>query len=246
MIKQLSIIIPAYNEGKYIPQTLESIASQEFNGDLEVIVVDGQSEDDTIAVASRYESLIKSLRIIASTRDIGHQRNVGADSSHYSFLLFVDADVILPPGVLNALAVKIKSNRPFVASVFHVPNRMNIRDAAVLGLTYGLLGLARIGGYPVTNGDFLLTTRETHYELAHGFAENTLMGEDTDYGLRCFRAGAKYYFFPTISIIASDRRVRDMGRLPLLFTWSRAFIHVIRKGPIPKDSNRKYPYGHYV
>ena len=245
MISGLSIVIPAYNEADYISRTLESIARQDFEGNLEVIVVDGHSEDDTIAVASAYKSRIDNLRVLTSERDIGRQRNAGAALSKNPFILFMDADVILPSGVLNKLSRETTWSEPFVATVLHTGEDMNLTDRAVLVLTYALLGVARLGGCPVTNGDFLLTTRETHDRLAHGFAEDTLLGEDTDYGLRCYRAGARYHFYYNISIIASDRRAREMGRLRLVLTWSRAFIHVVRKGPVPRDSSISYRYGQY-
>jgi glycosyltransferase involved in cell wall biosynthesis len=245
MIPGLSIVIPAYNEADYISRTLESIACQDFEGDLEVIVVDGHSEDDTIAVASAHKSRIGNLSIISAGRDIGRQRNAGAALSKNPYILFMDSDVILPPGVLNKLSRKTTWNKPFVATAVHTGEHMSLVDHVVLILIYALLGLAWLGRCPVTNGDFLLTTRETHERLAHGFAEDTLLGEDTDYGLRCFRAGARYHFYSTIKIIASDRRMREMGRRRLVLIWSRAFIHVIRKGPVPKDSALNYPYGQY-
>ena len=245
MIPGLSIVIPAYNEADYISQTLDSIACQDFEGNLEVIVVDGHSEDDTIAVASAYKSRINNLSVLTAERDIGRQRNAGAALSKYPYILFMDSDVTLPPGVLNKLSRETTWSEPFVGTVLHIGEHMNPADYAVLVLTYALLGVARLGRCPVTNGDFLLTTRETHDRLAHGFAEGALLGEDTDYGLRCYRAGARYHFYYDISIIASDRRVREMGRMRLVLTWSRAFIHVVRKGPVPRDSNISYRYGQY-
>lgn len=245
MISALSIVIPAYNETDYISRTLESIACQDFEGELEVIVVDGNSEDDTIAVASAYKSRIENLSIITAGRDIGTQRNAGAALSRSPYLLFMDSDVILPPGVLNKLSRKTTWSEPFVATALHIGEHMSLLDRAFLVLTYALLGIARLRGCPVTNGDFLFTTRETHDRIAHGFAEDTLLGEDTDYGLRCFRGGAKYHFYFTISIISSDRRLREMGRLRVLLIWCRSFLHVVRKGPVPRDSTLTYPYGHY-
>lgn len=245
MITHLSIVIPAYNEAQFIPMTLESLAQQDFLGHLEVLVVDGDSTDDTVAVASSYKSRIDSLRVIRAKRDVGHQRNVGAEQADYPYLLFLDADVILPPGTLNALAGKVKSSKPFIATVFHVSESMNVGTRAALFILYLLMGIARLAKCPVISGDFLLTTRETHDRIAHGFAENFLLGEDTDYGLRCVRAGARYHFYWSISVISSDRRARELGRLRLILVWARAFIHVIRKGPVPKTSGLSYPFGHY-
>jgi glycosyltransferase involved in cell wall biosynthesis len=245
MITQLSIVIPAYNEAQFLPRLLESLAQQQFTGELEVIVVDGSSTDDTVAVASSYKSLIGDLHVIEAGRDVGRQRNIGAARSHNPYLLFLDADVILPLGALNALSAKVKSGKPFIATVFHISDPMNLRTRAALCVLYTLMMIARLAKCPVMSGDFLLTTRQTHDQLAHGFAEGFLLGEDTDYGLRCVRAGARYHFYWSVSVIASDRRAREIGRLRLIFVWARAFIHVLRKGPVPKSSGLSYPFGHY-
>jgi glycosyltransferase involved in cell wall biosynthesis len=245
MITALSIIIPAYNEAQFLPKLLESLVQQQFAGELEVVVVDGSSTDDTVAIASSYKSRIGNLHVIEAERDIGHQRNIGAAQSHNPYLLFLDADVILPPGTLNAISVKVKSGKPFIATVFHVSEPMSLSTRAALCVLYTLMTIARLAKCPVMSGDFLLTTRQTHDQLAHGFAEGFLLGEDTDYGLRCVRAGARYHFYWTVSVIASDRRAREIGRLRLIMMWARAFIHVLRKGPVPKSSGLSYPFGHY-
>ena len=50
---KITIIIPSYNSSKYIEETLHSIFSQDYS-DLEVILVDGKSSDDTISIANRF------------------------------------------------------------------------------------------------------------------------------------------------------------------------------------------------
>ncbi len=57
-----SIIIPTYNSGQTLDAALSSIAEQSFK-DLEVIIQDGNSQDDTVAVAERYATRIPALRI---------------------------------------------------------------------------------------------------------------------------------------------------------------------------------------
>ena len=51
MAPYLSVVIPAYNEGRYLVSCLQSLKAQEFDGPSEIIVVDNNSTDDTAAVA---------------------------------------------------------------------------------------------------------------------------------------------------------------------------------------------------
>lgn len=241
-MNELSIIIPTLNEENYLPLLLASIAGQNFQGKLQVIVVDGQSNDKTVRVAKKFAGQIAELEVLTATPNAGRQRNVGADKAKFEYLLFLDADVILPPNFLNRLAPKIKISAPFVAAVSHVAPKMSVLDTATLAIVYILFFISWLAGTPVTNGDFILTNRENHRRI-NGFKEGAILGEDTDYGVRSVKRGAKYKFYFSPHIIASDRRVREMGRWRLLVVWSKVFIRVRRHGPT--YSGVDYPFGHY-
>lgn len=95
-MRDLSIIIPAYNEAGRIGETLESIATflEERNMDDEVIVVDDGSTDDTIVVVEGYRPLFRRLRVVQSERNLGkgHAVRKGMLTGTGRYRLFLDAD----------------------------------------------------------------------------------------------------------------------------------------------------------
>jgi glycosyltransferase involved in cell wall biosynthesis len=54
-MQKVSILIPVYNTAEYLAETLESCLAQTY-GNIEIVVVDDGSTDDSLAVAKRYES----------------------------------------------------------------------------------------------------------------------------------------------------------------------------------------------
>lgn len=247
MVTELSIVIPALNEADYLPRLLDSIAKQTYQGKLEVIVVDGHSEDNTAGLARSYAGRVPGLQVVEAKRDIGHQRNQGAKRAQYRYLLFLDADVLLPPRFLEQLAAKTTITKPFVAAAMHSADNVTLFDRVFLAVGYTLCFIAWVSRVPMINGDFIFTTRENHRKIG-GFAEGALMGEDADYGLRSIRAGAAYHFYLRPVVIGSPRRARDMGRARLMLLWARGFMYVRKHGPIYKDGrlgNIDYPFGHY-
>jgi glycosyltransferase involved in cell wall biosynthesis len=247
MVTELSIVIPALNEADYLPRLLDSIAKQTYQGKLEVIVVDGDSEDNTAGIARSYAGRVPGLQVIAARRDIGRQRNQGAERAQYHYLLFLDADVLLPPHFLEQLAAKTKITKPFVAAAMHTAENVTFFDRIFLAVGYTLCFIAWVSRVPMINGDFIFTTRENHRKIG-GFAEGALMGEDADYGLRSIRAGAVYRFYFRPVILGSPRRAREIGRARLMLLWARAFVYVRKHGPIYKDSafgSVEYPFGQY-
>jgi len=90
-----SIIIPVYNEEKNINRVLESLADDKG---LEIIVVDGRSEDRTVEFASRFP-----VKVIQCSKNRALQMNKGAEASCGDMLLFLHADCFLEKGSIGAI-----------------------------------------------------------------------------------------------------------------------------------------------
>ncbi|MHA1917813.1 MAG: glycosyltransferase [Candidatus Ranarchaeia archaeon] len=107
----ISIIIPTYNEEKYIRQTLLHAKSQKYSGKFEIIVSDCNSTDKTREIAEE-----NSARVInCSMKGTGAARNMGADAAKGDILLFVDADAWLPPDYLEEAYKKLVEEPDIVA-----------------------------------------------------------------------------------------------------------------------------------
>ncbi len=98
--RDVSVIIPALNEGCSIARAIESV------GDAgQVTVVDGGSRDATVEIASRYPL----VEVIRSQAGRGIQLHCGANASQGSILLFLHADCVLAPGTLSEIAAAISN-----------------------------------------------------------------------------------------------------------------------------------------
>ncbi len=86
---KISVIVPAYNEASTIENTLNNLLLQKEDIH-ELIVIDGGSSDETIALASRYAD------VYSSPKGRANQMNFGVTKSTGNVLLFVHADTLLP------------------------------------------------------------------------------------------------------------------------------------------------------
>lgn len=108
---KFSIIIPAYNSEKFIEECLNSIFSQTYKN-IEVIVVDDCSTDNTLKVLEGYKQ-IKIFSTKVNSRQ-GVARNIGLENCTGDYVLFVDSDdTLYDLEVISKIADKInKSNYP--------------------------------------------------------------------------------------------------------------------------------------
>ncbi len=88
-----SIIIPTLNEEKFLPRVLTNL--QKFTEELEIIISDGGSTDNTIKIA---ENL--GAKVCSSKKGKGMQMNKAAQSSNGEVLIFLHADTFLPDDAL--------------------------------------------------------------------------------------------------------------------------------------------------
>src|ERR1700704_4755874 len=93
----VSVIVPAYNESRYIEEQLEALKAQEYNGRWEIIVVNNRSTDNTVQIVERYKNRIANLQLIDAAEKQGrsYARNVGAKYAKGDALLFCDAHTVV-------------------------------------------------------------------------------------------------------------------------------------------------------
>ena len=101
----LSVIVPAFNEADYLPATLGAIEAAaghlrlRSGAEVETIVVDNNSTDETAAIARS-----KSAAVVHEpVQGIARARNAGARHAQGDVLVFVDADVLVPPALFEAI-----------------------------------------------------------------------------------------------------------------------------------------------
>jgi len=121
MLPQISVIIPAHNEEKYLEKTLQSLRQQNFLN-YETIVVCNGCTDQTEKIAKKY--LNQNTRIFPLDKaNVSLARNCGAKEAVGKILLFLDADTLLEPTALQTISqtftedhsvatTKIKPNIP--------------------------------------------------------------------------------------------------------------------------------------
>lgn len=97
---RFSIIIPAFNEEKYLLDTLRAVRKACAGLSCEIIVVDNESTDKTAQIARDF-----GVKLIAeSEHNIAKVRNTGADNSSGDVLIFIDADTIVPETLFQKIA----------------------------------------------------------------------------------------------------------------------------------------------
>lgn len=89
----ISFVIPALNEEKTIEDTLKSLNA--FSGEKEIIISDGRSRDRTIEIVKKYTNKIVVYNE-EKKQKISQARNDGAKLATGEYVIFVDADVIIP------------------------------------------------------------------------------------------------------------------------------------------------------
>ena len=221
----LSIVIPTYNEEKYLPKLLESIEKQNLKN-YEIIIADNSSTDNTRNIAKKYE-----CRIVKGGRRPGIGRNNGAVFAKGNWLLFLDADCCLEKGFLKGLLKEFKERELVVASCFLRPMSKRIVDKFYFSVFNNFIKLTE-QMYPTLGGACILVRKGIHNKI-NGFDKDVKILEEYDYVKACL----KYGKFGVINqqINTSVRRFDSEGRLNVAKTLILSNIYRVFFGPIKKD-----------
>lgn len=212
---KLSVVTPTLKEEKVLPDLLNDLALQ-TDPDFEVVVSDGNSNDQTREIALDFRKKIKNLRLVVSKkRGVSHQRNIGAKEVCGDWIVFMDADDKLDKDFIKKEKIEIKKYNPDMFTNWCNVDSKSIIDRLIalfinIGIEFG-----ENAKYPMVNGS-LLGVKKDVFRVVGGFDENMHFGEDTDFVRRCAKMGYKFKVFRKPRYVYSLRRARKMGKMNYL------------------------------
>lgn len=110
-ISKISVIIPVYNREMYIRRCISSVCRQTYRN-LEIIIVDDGSTDDTSDICRKLADIDSRIRYIRKENEgSGYARNAGMDVSTGEFLFFVDSDDFIRRDAVEILVKLAHENR---------------------------------------------------------------------------------------------------------------------------------------
>lgn len=99
----ISVVVPIYNKEKYLKKCIESILTQTYK-DIELILVDDGSKDDSLKICKEYET-DKRVKIISKKNGgVSAARNIGVENASGDKIVFIDADDYVDKDYINNLA----------------------------------------------------------------------------------------------------------------------------------------------
>ncbi|ROT98390.1 glycosyltransferase [Marinobacter sp. R17] len=190
---KVAIIVPAYNEEKYIGACLESLLNLKYPKDkVEILVVDNGSADRTVNIAASYG--VKVLK--KENTKVGGVRNFGVASSSSEIVAFIDADCVAKEGWLST-AVNWLDNPKVgaVGGVYNLRVRPSwVEKAWVLGTRTTDTPTKTLPG-----GSFLM--RRALFEELGGFDSNINAGEDSKLSYEIGSAGYGLWLLKDCSVV---------------------------------------------
>lgn len=201
---KISVIIPSFNEEKYIINTFAGLKTQSFKN-FETIVVDKNSSDRTREISRKYARVINYKK-----PGIGIARNVGARAAKGSILVFLDADT-KPSKDLLKIYSKAFDGKVVAATgpILALEEGDFFTNAGIKLFTGSFVKATIAVGSPTIMGMNFAVSKKAFFD-AGGFDPKMITYEDIDLTNRLKKLGRIKYFDKAV-VYTSLRRVRAWG-----------------------------------
>jgi rSAM/selenodomain-associated transferase 2 len=222
---KLSVVVPVLNEARVLPALLDGLRPLQSGG-VEVVLVDGGSDDGSASIATS-----AGFRVLSGERGRARQMNAGAAVVQGDVLLFLHADTRLPDGAVDLIDAALADGR-------HVWGRFDVEFDVrtwIMGATaFGMNLRSRLSG--IATGDQALFVTRAAFDGVGGFPEQPLM-EDVEITSRlrqrsrpaCIRR----------PVLTSARRWQTRGAWRTIFLmWRLRLAYWL--GASPADLARRY------
>lgn len=182
---KVSVVVPCYNQARFLPEAVESICVQTF-ADVEVVIVDDGATDDTREVAQRLVAAHPDRRIrLVSQANAGlpAARNAGIRAAGGEYILPLDADDVIEPDYVERLAAALDEDET-ISIAYGDQQNFGEDDAFHVHGEYDFLRLAHCNFIGVAS-----MFRREAWEEVGGYPEHMTSYEDWDFWIACGERG---------------------------------------------------------
>ncbi|MBU1012617.1 MAG: glycosyltransferase [Bacteroidetes bacterium] len=224
---KISIIIPCYNEEKFLPLLFSEINKLSVDkNDFEIILVDNGSTDRSIEIAKNNNAKV----YIDAKANISKLRNIGAQNAEGKIFAFLDADCLPFSNWLEeALKYIDQTKIGLFGSIPICPHNGTWVEKVWIG------GISPIG---VNEVDFLCTANmfilKSAFIKVNGFNEDLLTGEDYDICQRIIKAGYKIIKDSNISVVHLRYPKTILDRFRKEIWYGEEMFNILKVNPFYK------------
>ncbi|MFX0149029.1 MAG: glycosyltransferase family 2 protein [Candidatus Hodarchaeota archaeon] len=243
---KISVVIPTYNEENLIKETLLAVKKQICTFNYEIIVVDGQSTDNTVSIAKNFAKVY-----VSPQKGKAYQLNYAAKKASGDLFLFLDADTLMNPFFLQKISEVFERNE----NLFACSARIKYYDGIAFSFKIGYLKFTltkyffqnlgshlyyffkTLVGYPELSGTNMIVRRDIFFKTGgfkqppHSLGIDKVFSDSLIYLSRKLRKG-KIKTLTFISVFTSGRYLtvkRSFKRIYQYFTQKELY-HDLAKG----------------
>jgi len=235
------IVIAIRNEVQHIEKCIDSVVSQDYKGEYEVIVVDGMSTDGTYELLEKLKKKHKFILLKNPKFNAAAGRNIGIQHSKGDYVAFIDGDAIAEKDWLKQITKAFEDSDAIgVGGPDSLPEESN-KMARMIG--YVMTSPVARGGRlnPSTQHSLMeekqyvehiptcnLCLKREVFDKVGLFDETFVKGQDLELNYRIVNAGYKLQYSPKIRVVHHRKqRVRDFAKQ--IYKWAKAKVAIIKK-----------------
>lgn len=221
----ISIIIPAYNEAENITQLVSYLKTNSHEDSCEIIVADGGSIDDTLALAAK----AGAKAVLSKNKGRAAQMNFGASIAKGDVLYFVHADTFPPKSFISDIEKAVLEG-------FNFGRYRTAFNSKKFILKINAF-FTRFDWFVCYGGDQTLFITKTTFFAINGFNEQMRIMEDYDIVTRAKKL-SRYKIFSKSAIISARKYDTNSW---LKVQWAnRTIVQMFKKGASQQDMVNKY------
>ena len=226
----ISVVIPALNEEKYLPDCLKSLRNQDYTGTYEIIIADNGSTDNTVRIAQDFQARVVPC---PEKKNVFYARQIGADAAQGDIIAQADADTLYPRNWLSRIAARFEKHPEIVAVtgryVYTEPPWWAVVEYVIRTLM-NMWTVPVLGRPWVVSGATFAFRRDTFVKLG-GYHDIVYAPDQWGIASRLNKAG-KVAFDSKLRVITSPRSVKK----PIfrifkegLINWGRWVKYLLKK-----------------